>query len=161
MKQVIIDIREVDEYKREHVSGSVNIPMSTFESWGLEKFKKYADNEVIILCRSGSRAHISKELIKRNCKCNVRVYEWWLIEWKKEGKDVIEWNTQNNSFYIPILRQVQIIVWFIVVISSLLAYFVNINFIFIALFVWGGLTFAWLTWTCALAVVVGKLPFNK
>ena len=154
---VIIDIREIDEYNAEHISWSINIPMSSFDNWWRELLRKYKWKELVILCRSWWRAKISEEIIKEECNCNVRVYEWWIIKWKEKWNKV----KQIKKNHLPILRQVQVTVWLLIIVFWLLAYFISNIFIILSIFIWSWLLYAWITWSCMLASIIAKLPHNK
>lgn len=154
----IIDVREKDEYKNEHIAGSINIPMSSFEEEAPKRLKEFKGKSIIILCRSWRRAKIVEKLANLHCQCDTQVYEWWLIEWKNKWNEV---NSKNRKIFIPLMRQVQIITWFLIFLWSILAYLVNINFIFLAWWVGLWLFIAWITWTCLLAELLKALPYNK
>ncbi len=51
---VIIDVREPGEYKRGHIKGAINIPMSEFRN-RLNEFPK--DRSIYLHCRSGQRSY--------------------------------------------------------------------------------------------------------
>jgi len=157
-KMIIIDVREKDEYKNEHIPNSINIPMSWFEKNAPKKLKEFKWKSIIILCQSWRRAKMIEKLVNLHCQCNTQVYEWWLIEWKNKWNKV---NSQNKKIFIPIIGQVQIITWFLILLWSLLAYFININFIFLSGWIWLWLFIAWITWTCLLAELIKSLPYNK
>jgi phage shock protein E len=55
MKRIIIDVREPEEYAMGAVSGAVNVPLSRINKEALEAHAP-KDAEVILYCRSGSRA---------------------------------------------------------------------------------------------------------
>jgi apolipoprotein N-acyltransferase len=59
------------------------------------------------------------------------------------------------------MRQVQVVVGSLSILFGLLTYFAHPSFIIWNIFVWSGLLFAWLSWTCFLASVLAKLPCNK
>ncbi|MCD5380852.1 DUF2892 domain-containing protein [Candidatus Gracilibacteria bacterium] len=131
--------------------------MSTIHYGGKEKFKPFEDHQIIVLCQSGNRAAMSKKIIENDCSCNVRVYEGGLLGWKGEGKETFG----SKGSAIPLMRQVQVIVGFLVLTFGFLTYFVNSNFVFGAMAVAGGLFFAGLTGNCLLASLIGKLPYNN
>ncbi len=156
-KTILIDVREPDEYAKEHIEWAINIPMSTIHFGWKEKFKPFEDHQIIVLCESWNRAAMSKKIIENDCKCDVRVYEWGLIWWKEEWKETF-WNKWYN---IPVMRQVQIAIWVLSLIFGLLAYFVHPSFVFGNIGLWAWLTFAGITWNCMLAMLIAKLPFNN
>ena len=59
---VLVDVRETDEYAREHVSGSILSPLSMFEP---DLFPKFTGKRVVMLCAIGKRsAAAAKQLVK-------------------------------------------------------------------------------------------------
>jgi hypothetical protein len=89
----------------------------------------------------------------------IKVFKWWIIKYKEKYPDSI--TSLSLGFSLPIMRQVQIFAWGLVVLFILLWLTINMNFVYWALFVWSGLLFAWLSWTCMMATILGKLPFNN
>ena len=57
----IIDVRTVEEYKRGHIPGSVNIPLQILQEH-IAKIKK--DRPVITCCASGMRSASAKSILK-------------------------------------------------------------------------------------------------
>lgn len=57
----IIDVREVHEYKTGHIPGSINMPLSGFNStyFNLDKEQKY-----FIICHSGARSERTVEFLR-------------------------------------------------------------------------------------------------
>lgn len=61
LKQIIVDVRTIGEWNMDgHSDCSVNYPLDQFES-KIEELKKY--DKVIIVCRSGNRAGVAKNLL--------------------------------------------------------------------------------------------------
>lgn len=60
---MIIDVREVHEYKRGHIQGAVNIPLSQFPQRMGEIPK---DKQVFLYCQSGMRSKQAAKLLSRN-----------------------------------------------------------------------------------------------
>jgi rhodanese-related sulfurtransferase len=62
-KEIIVDVRTIEEWNEDgHADCTVNYPMDIFES-KIEELKKY--DKVIIVCRSGSRAGIAKDKLRK------------------------------------------------------------------------------------------------
>lgn len=70
---LIIDVRSLDEYKEEHLEGSMNIPVdiiaSNFNSTILANLDK--NTSILLICRSGGRAGIVKEILESKGFINV------------------------------------------------------------------------------------------
>jgi len=61
---------------------------------------------------------------------------------------------------MPIMRQVQVVVGFMVLLSSALAALVSPWFLLLTGFFGAGLLFAGLTGTCGMAALLGRMPWN-
>jgi rhodanese-related sulfurtransferase len=64
-KELIVDVREENEYKSGHAEGSINLPLSKIEKGEISDIKDFS-GKVILVCRSGNRAGIALELLKKN-----------------------------------------------------------------------------------------------
>ena len=158
-KEIILDIREVDEYNAEYIEWSLNIPMSLFESneW-LDWLRNLKWNRLVILCRSWARAHISEWVIRTESLCDdISVYEWWIIKWKEEWKPV----KQTKANHLPVSRQVQILIWVLIFLTLLLMYLISYMFFHIFIVMWILLIYAWITWNCVFYNFIERMPNNK
>ena len=62
---------------------------------------------------------------------------------------------------LPLDRQVQLTVGILIVLGVVLSMFVSSKFLALPLFIGLGLTFAGLTGTCGLAMMLAKMPWNQ
>lgn len=153
---VLIDVREPDEHARERIPGARLIPLSAFDP--AEAVAAARPGQTIVFhCKSGRR---SADALARAAACNAPCTSMagGIEAWKTANLPV-EVNTRVNR--ISIMRQVQLVVGVGVLTGSLLAWFVHPGFIALAAFFGAGLTFAGATGTCALAAVLGKMPWNR
>ncbi len=159
--QVIIDVREEDEFAVEHIEHSISIPLSKFNSLAPGILNQLGERNILIMCRSGVRAKQAQALalgLGFNDAHTYEIYKGGIIEWKRQGKPV---TGQPKRAPLPLMRQVQLVVGGGVLTFGLLALFVN------PLFAWGaaafgaGLTMAGLTGFCPLANALGMLPWNR
>jgi rhodanese-related sulfurtransferase len=158
VKDIILDVREKDEYKAEYIEGSINIPLSTLSLNKVKIDDLNKDSKVTVMCLSGKRAQLALDEISKFQECeNFNIYLGGITEWKKSGNDVI--TVKNN--HLPIMRQVQLIAGGLVAMFSLLALFVKPEFLYGSLFVGLGLSFAGLTGFCGMAKVLAIMPWNK
>ena len=56
---VIVDVRTVEEYEKEHIPGTLLIPIAPFEQFAKELEKAVPDKKtpLYMICRSGRRSH--------------------------------------------------------------------------------------------------------
>jgi rhodanese-related sulfurtransferase len=65
MNRVFIDVREPYEYERGHVPGALNIPPNEL-ILGAKQLKNIPkDTELIVYCVSGSRSHVSMQILQQ------------------------------------------------------------------------------------------------
>ncbi len=151
-KTSLIDVREADEYRKEH------IPNSLLHSLSKLNVDQLTESQYLITCQSGVRAtQAANELAKANPNCQIHIIEGGLNGWKKEGLPL----NINRAAPISIMRQVQITAGSLIVLGAVLAQFANPNFIWLSGFVGAGLMFAGISGTCMMASLLSHLPFNK
>lgn len=89
-KGVIIDVRTVEEYEKEHIPGTLLIPIAPFEQFARELERAIPDKKtpLYMLCRTGRRSHDTMLMAEQLGYAEVynmgSVLDWrWKIE---EGK---------------------------------------------------------------------------
>jgi rhodanese-related sulfurtransferase len=88
MSQIILDVREADEFNAEHIPNSIHIPLSDFDRKAPAILNGLAGQEILLMCRSGKRAKIAAERISVIAPASapsVKVYEGGILEWKTKG----------------------------------------------------------------------------
>lgn len=156
---VLIDVRERDEHERERIEGAMLMPLSTFDP---EKvlLRVGSGKTIVIHCRGGVRG---AEATRKLCACagegiTIVNMAGGIEGWKTCGLEVV---ANTAMCRVSILRQVQLVVGGGVLIGSALAWFVHPGFVAIPAFLGAGLTFAGATGTCALASILGMMPWNR
>lgn len=160
MSEVIIDVRERDEFNAEHVEHSINVPLSHFAAVAPGILNQLTERKLSVLCRSGNRARLAVEQIKQMGfadKVSASVYEGGILKWKQQGKPTI----QKRANHLPIMRQVQLVAGSTVLATTLLGAFFNPWFLAISGFIGAGLTVAGTTGFCGMAMLLAKMPWNK
>lgn len=146
---VVVDVREPEEFAREHIAGARLVPLSRFDPGAVPVGKT-----VVLHCKSGRR---SAEAAARLGGAGVYQLKGGIDAWKGAGLPV----ASNPKVPISIMRQVQIVAGSMVALGTVLGASVSAWFLVIPAFVGLGLTFAGLTGTCGLAAVLGAMPWNK
>jgi rhodanese-related sulfurtransferase len=160
MNEVILDVRERDEFEAERIEHSINLPLSHFDSIAPGVLAQVEGKGVVILCRSGARARLALERLQvlgYTKKIPFRIYEGGILEWKREGGATL----RKKRAHLPIMRQVQLIAGSCVFISTMLGALVHPGFLAISGFFGAGLAFAGATGFCGLAIVLSKMPWNR
>ncbi|WP_299608813.1 rhodanese family protein [uncultured Tateyamaria sp.] len=153
-KAVLIDVREPDEYIKEHVPEAHLVPLSGFNP---EDFPKDHEKIAVFHCRSGGRTEAAAPQILRTGFREVYQLEGGIQAWREAGYHVNE----TACAPISIMRQVQITAGSLVVLGIVLAVLVNPWFAALSAFVGAGLTQAGITGTCAMAGMLKHMPWNR
>lgn len=153
-KAVLIDVREPDEYIKEHVPEAHLVPLSGFNP---EDFPKEHDKIAVFHCRSGGRTEASAAQILKTGFREAYQLEGGIQAWRAAGLPVNE----NAKAPISIMRQVQITAGSLVVLGIALAVLVNPWFAVLSAFVGAGLTQAGITGNCAMASILKHMPWNR
>ena len=149
----IIDIRSKDEFAREHIEGAENMPAEDLN----DKLSYTNDDILVFSCMSGTRTQNCSTIIKKMHAKELLILEGGLGAWKKANQKT----KKNDKAPLPLMRQVQIIVGFMVVLGVVLSFTVSQYFALLSGFFGAGLLFAGVSGFCGLARVLMLLPYNK
>ena len=148
----LVDVRSTGEYAAGHVPYAINIPLEQLES----RFGDLTDGKVAILCQSGGRASMACKLLSGRHDGLILV-EGGTQAWADAGLPIIASTTSKWSLE----RQVRLGAGVMVLVSTVLATLGLSGWIYLAMFVGAGLTFAGLTNICGMALLLAKLPWNQ
>ena len=151
---VLIDVREADEYAREHILGSRLVPLSGFDR---ADFPAVPGKKAVFHCASGNRTALNAQRILATGFPELYHLKGGLAGWKSAGYPL----HVDKSAPISVMRQVQLTAGSLVVIGVLLAFLVSPWFMGLSAFVGAGLMFAGGTGTCAMANLLGLMPWNR
>ncbi|MDD1414251.1 rhodanese-like domain-containing protein [Dolichospermum sp. ST_con] len=150
----LIDVREPAEYIGEHIPQAQLLPLSKFQP---EQISLIPGKEIIIYCQSGNRSNQVAQKLVNSGFTEFRQLTGGIIAWKQSG-----YPTQiNKNAPISLMRQVQIVAGSLVFMGTILGAFVSPWFLILSGFVGAGLVFAGLTNTCAMGMLLAKLPYNQ
>lgn len=148
----LIDVRSPGEYAAGHVPRAMNIPLEQADT----RIDDLGDGPVAILCHRGNRANMACEML-RDHHPNLLVVEGGTQAWIQAGNPV----TGAAGSRWSLERQVRLIAGLMVLLGTTLAMTVSTSWTYLAMFAGAGLTFAGLTNVCGMALLLGKLPWNK
>jgi len=151
----IVDVREPDEHRREHVAGAALHPTSAFSVSGFPA--AMPGRELLVMCRSGGRAGKVTEAMRALGRGDVRLIEGGLSGWSQAGLPVV----RDASAPLPMMRQVMITVGTMLLGLTVLAWQVSPWFLAAIGAVSCGLLFAGVTGICALAGLLSRMPWNR
>jgi rhodanese-related sulfurtransferase len=151
---VFIDIRSPDEFAREHIPNSINIPLSQLSEEAVAELK---NKKLLFYCRSGNRTKQAESKISQLPCAEVFCLQGGIDHWKKNGNST----QQDKKAPLELMRQVQIIAGLLILIGVILALTISSYFIIIPAFVGAGLLFAGISGFCGMANLLMLLPYNK
>jgi rhodanese-related sulfurtransferase len=156
---VLIDVREPDEHVRERIAGSSLLPLSRFDPRQAAALAA-PGRRIVMQCRSGRRSADACRMVASISGPDAVVVNLTggIVAWKEANLPV---ETTTSVTSISVMRQVQMVIGLGTLGGSALAWFVHPAFVALPAFFGMGLTFAGATGTCALAHVIGKMPWNR
>lgn len=150
----LIDVRTPAEFETAHIPGAYNVPLDLLREHR-EEIVKHLDQDVVLVCRSGQRAGQADETLRLAGLSNVHVLDGGITAWEGRGFDV-----KRGTQRWDLERQVRFVAGLIVAVSVLVGAFVP-GVEWIAFAIGAGLTVAALTNTCAMGMVLARLPYNR
>lgn len=153
-RAVLIDIREADEYAREHIPGARHVPLSGFNP---SDFGAEQDRIGVFHCASGNRTAGAAGQLMQTAFHDVRILKGGLQAWRAAGLPV----NVNRKAPLPLMRQVQIVAGSLVVLGVVLGFLVSPWLFALAGFVGAGLAFAGISGFCGMARMLAVMPWNR
>ncbi|MGY1994605.1 rhodanese-like domain-containing protein [Mycolicibacterium fortuitum] len=150
----VLDVRTPGEFETIHISGAYNVPLDLLREHR-EDISRHLDQDVVLVCRSGQRAAQAEEALRGVGLPNVHVLDGGMAAWEGRGLAVNRGRTRWD-----LERQVRLVAGSIVL-SSVLASVVAPRLKWLAAGIGGGLTFAAVSDTCAMGMLLAKLPYNR
>lgn len=151
----VVDVRTPAEFETAHIAGSLNVPLDVLDQHGEEIARRLGHDDVVLVCRSGQRSTKAQALLRNAGFISGRVLEKGITEWEGQGFAV-----DRGAQRWDLERQVRLLAGS-VVLSSVLGSAVVPRLKWVAAAIGGGLTFAALSNTCAMATALSKLPYNR
>lgn len=151
----IFDIREKDEYERDHIIGAQNVPSSILDTYNFKDLKE--TDIVVFYCELGCETNKCKAKLEKLPLKEVKILEGGLDAWRKIGCTVVK----NEMAPLPIMRQVQIMAGGLVVLGVILSYTISPSWILLSGLVGIGLIGSGISGYCGMARLLMKLPYNQ
>lgn len=151
---LLIDVREPGEYKNEHIPGALSVPLSKLQP---EQIPTAVNQTIVLSCQSGKRSNMAAQKLVEAGLPNFLQLEGGLNAWKEAGYET----EASSNAPISLMRQVRIVAGTLVFTGTVLGAFVSPWFLILSGFVGAGLIFAGITDTCAMAMLLAKLPYNQ
>ena len=153
----LIDVRTPAEYQECHATSAKNIPLDSLDPKTIVGSKKGSEETPLyIICQSGNRAKKACEKFNMIGHHHVVNVEGGTKAWQEEGLPVV-----RGKKCFSLERQIRIIAGTIVFVGAVLSWMIHPAFISLAAFVGAGLVFSGITNTCAMGMMLAKMPWNK
>ena len=154
---VLVDVREADEHARERIAGSVLLPLSALTP---KQITALGANRVAIHCKSGRRGADAVARCAGLADAGIVVtnVRGGIEAWKAAGLPTV---IDTGRPRLSVMQQTQIVIGTCVFAGTALGFLVHPGFLAIPAFMGAGLVFAGSTGFCGMAVMLGKLPWNR
>lgn len=152
----LIDVRTPVEFREVHVPFARNRPLDQLSPGEFATGAAGTGQPVYVICRSGSRGRMACDKLAAATSRPVINVDGGTEAWSAAGLPVV-----RGPQAIALERQVRIAAGSLVVLGATLGAFVHPAWIGLAAFVGAGLVFAGLTDTCAMGMLLARMPWNQ
>lgn len=150
----LLDVRTASEFENAHIAGAYNLPLDQLNEHVSEL--RAARGPVVLICQSGQRAQRAEGLLRAAGMVNMHVLEGGMNEWQSRAFEV-----RRVKARMSLERQVRIVAGAIVACSSIAALTVSPWFAIVPALIGSGLVFAGLSNSCAMGMLLARLPYNR
>ncbi|OYP37495.1 rhodanese-like domain-containing protein [Rhodopirellula sp. MGV] len=154
----LIDVRTPVEFREVHATKAVNVPLDELNPTAVMRSRQQTGNHPLyVICRSGNRSGKACQKFVDAGFANVVNVEGGTTAWDAAGLPV-----ERGKRAISLERQVRICAGLIAFVGSALALATgNVYWAGIPAFIGAGLTFAGVTDTCGMGMILAKMPWNR
>lgn len=150
----LIDVRTPVEYQEVHIPEARNVPLDRLDPQAL--LGDDLQREVFVVCKGGTRGAKACERLAAAGYLNAVNVQGGTEAWVAAGLPVT-----RGKKAVSLERQVRIVAGLIALIGSVLALSLNVWFALIPAFIGAGLAFAGITDTCAMGMLLARMPWNQ
>ncbi|MEO3756919.1 rhodanese-like domain-containing protein [Mycobacterium sp. B14F4] len=150
----VLDVRTPGEFETAHIPGAYNVPLDLLREHR-EEILAHLDQDVVLVCRSGQRAAQADEALRAAGLTNVHILDGGVTAWESKG---FVMNRGRGRWDLE--RQVRLVAGTIVALSVLISAVVP-GVEWVAFAIGAGLVFAAVSNTCAMGMLLARLPFNR
>ncbi|GAB3069336.1 rhodanese-like domain-containing protein [Pedococcus soli] len=150
----LLDVRSPAEFTTAHIRGSYNVPLDLLREHATE-LRTHLREDVVLVCRSGARATQAETVLATTGLENLHVLTGGITAWEASGGPL----TRGAQTW-ELERQVRLVAGSIVlagVLASVVAPWAK----WISAGIGAGLAGAALTNSCAMGMLLSKLPHNR
>ncbi|MGW5847505.1 rhodanese-like domain-containing protein [Streptomyces sp. NPDC055254] len=155
----VVDVRTPGEFASGHLPGAVNIPLDRLRRSLPELREAAAKGGLLLVCASGARSENAARTLAEHGIAAASL-TGGTSSWSAGGHS-LDYPAERPRAVWAMERQVRLTAGLIVLLGLLLGLLVHPAFQLLSAGLAGGLVFSALTGTCGMAVVLGRLPFNR
>ena len=150
----LLDVRTASEFENAHIAGAYNVPLDQLNEHAHEI--RTARGPVVLICQSGHRAQRAEALLRSAGMPNLHVLEGGMKDWIARALPV-----RRVRARISLERQVRIVAGALAGLGGIAALTVSPLFAIVPALIGSGLVFAGVTDTCAMGMLLARLPYNR
>ncbi|WP_323447029.1 rhodanese-like domain-containing protein [Streptomyces yaizuensis] len=151
---LLLDVRTTGEFRTVHIPGARNIPLDVLRAHR-DDLLDHLDAETVLVCHSGARAAQARELLADAGLSGLPVLDGGMVAWELADAPV-----ERGPARWTLERQVRLVAGSVVLTTGLAGLVVP-GLHLVGTAIGAGLTFAALTNTCALGMLLSRLPYNR
>lgn len=151
---VLIDVRELDEYRQERIAGARSLPLGSLEATALNPL---GEKLIVLHCRGGTRSRKAAQKLRECGMTKIAELRGGIDAWKSAGLPTVV----DRQVRMTAMQQTQVLMGSIVLIGTILGAFVTPWALILSGFIGCGMVFAGLTGSCAMANLLAKAPWNR
>lgn len=153
----LIDVRTPVEFREIHSVHARNVPLDSLDPQAVMSTRgRASDRPLYVICRSGNRSGKACEAFVAAGFSNVINVSGGTTAWNEAGLPV-----NRGKKAVSLERQVRIAAGVLVSVGTILGAFVHEYWLGLPAFVGVGLMFAGITDTCAMGMLIAKMPWNQ
>lgn len=152
---LVLDVRSPGEFETAHIDGAVNIPVDRLDPH-LRDIVVGAGGTLVLVCQSGGRAEQAATKLSKEGKDDLVLLAGGMNAWQSSGAPVETTGVEKWALE----RQVRLVAGSIVFLSVLASIWVP-GLKWLGAAIGFGLVFAAVTNTCAMGMMLSKLPYNR
>jgi len=151
----VLDVRTPGEFESGHIRGAYNVPLDTVAEHARE-IGAASGAPIVLVCQSGQRANKADDALRAVGMSNLYILDGGMNAWTSARLDVVHLRKR-----ISLERQVRIAAGALAATGGFLALLVNPLFAAVPAVIGSGLVFAGVTDTCAMGMLLARLPYNR
>jgi rhodanese-related sulfurtransferase len=151
----LIDVRTAAEFEAGHIPGAVNVPLDVLKQRLDDLRPLLRGQDVVLVCRSGLRAGRAQETLAGAGLGDSKVLAGGILDWERTGGEL-----DRGRPGWELERQVRFVAGALVL-AAVLASVAVPQAKWLAALIGGGLVVAAVSNTCALGMVLARMPWNR